>query len=139
MGALDQGSTGGIVTAAGPDAARAGTAAYVLSEDEKEFDCKQLTGRMQIRILEVRSSNPALASSGLSRAFQGASTAVFGGTKAALDPTGEHARDLAMIEAYNRELVAKDCRSYDLDLALSGSDTLPAPTIPPRAKAAAAN
>lgn len=139
IGALDQGSGDSIVTAAGPDRARGTGAAYVLSSDEKEYDCKQLTGRMQIRILELRSANPALATSGLSRTLQGASTAVFGGTKAGLDPTGEHARDLAMLEAYNRELAAKDCRSYDLDAALTGSDTLPAPGVAPRAKAASAN
>ena len=109
-----------------------------VSEGEPELDCKKLTGRMQIRILEMRTFATASQTSGLSRTMHAAGKSVFGGTSAGIDPKGEHARDYAMLESYNRQLVSQDCRSFDLQKSLAGQDTPPQPTVdaPSKSKAA---
>ena len=46
------------------------------------------------------------------------------------DPEGQHRRDLAMLEAYNRQLASKNCKTFDLAAALKASDpnSTPEPT-----------
>ncbi len=110
---------------------------YTLNAQEKGLDCKRLTGKIQIRILELRTYASQTQASALSRTLQAASKPVFGGTSAGIDPNGEHARELAQIDAYNRELAAKDCRSFNLAAALASSDVPPAPTVMPMSKSAA--
>ena len=128
--------------AAGPAGRVAGErgqpAGYVLSADEQELDCKQLTGKMQIRILELRASGAIQTTSLLSRGMQSAARSTVGASAYGLDPNGQHGRDVAMLEAYNRELVAKDCRSYDLAKALSGTDMPPSAAVERPSKSAAA-
>ena len=123
---------------AGEATSSTATGGYTLSGEEKEYDCKRLTGKIQIRILELRTYASQRQATTLSRTLQAASTPVFGGASSGIDPKGEHARDLAQIDAYNRELAARDCRSFDLDAALASNDTPPAPTVPPMSKSAAA-
>jgi len=101
---------------------------YAMSDDEKGLDCKRLTGKIQIRILELRTYSTTSQTSALSRDLQSAQS-VFGGSKTGIDPNGEHARDLAMIEAYNRQLSAKGCKSFDLARELAGTST-PEATVP---------
>lgn len=133
-----------IAPAADPgDAPRAATStaaatAAGVSEGEPELDCKKLTGRMQIRILEMRTFATASQTSGLSRTMQAAGKSVFGGTSAGIDPKGEHARDYATLENYNRQLVSQDCRSFDIQQSIAGQDTPPQPTVaaPSKSKAA---
>ncbi len=126
-----------IAPAAGPNDALLTTAA-VVSEGEIELDCKKLTGRMQIRILEMRTFATSSQTSGLSRSLHAAGKTMFGGTSAGIDPKGEHARDYATLESYNRQLASQDCKSFDLQQTLAGQDTPPQPTIdaPSKSKAA---
>ncbi len=126
-----------IAPAAGPSDTPITTAA-VVSVEEPELDCKKLTGRMQIRILEMRTFATANQTSGLSRTMHAASKTMFGGTSSGMDPNGEHARDYATLENTNRQLVTQDCRSFDLQQTLAGQDTPPQPTVdaPSKSKAA---
>lgn len=112
--------------------------AAAVSEVEPELDCKKLTGRMQIRILETRTFATTSQTSGLSRTMHAAGKSVFGGTSAGIDPKGEHGRDYAALENYNRQLVSQDCRSFDIQQSLAGQDTPPQPTVdaPSKSKAA---
>jgi hypothetical protein len=131
--------TGGlsIAPAAGPTSApepKSGLA----RENEAEIDCKKLTGRMQIRILEMRTYAVTDQTSGLSRSMHSAGKTVFGGTSAGIDPQGEHARDLAELEMHNRQLASQDCKSYDIQQSLAGQDTPPQPTVDPPSKSKAA-
>lgn len=117
---LDTGTTATIVPAGAPTAMTASAAAgsYQLSADELELDCKKLSGRMQIRILEIRDFHERATATFAARALQSGATSVFGGPSAGTDPKGAYARDRAMLDAYNRQLIAKGCKSYDLDAEL---------------------
>lgn len=122
--------TGSLLT---PVAASAATSTYVLSADEQALECKQLMGRMQIRILEIRDYNERNNTTIASRALQSGVGTVFGGSTSGLDPNGRYAKDRAMLEGYNKQLVAKGCKSYDLDAELTPKDfrVSPSATIKP--------
>jgi hypothetical protein len=97
-------------------APRAG-ARYVLSADEKGLDCRRLTGRMKIRIVQMKSLADLPRSSELSRSMHAAHGEIAGGIGASstgADPAADDARSRAMLEAYNRELAAKGCKTLDL-------------------------
>ena len=130
-----QPSTASVLTPAA--ASTSASAGYVLSADEQALECKQLTGRMQIRILEVRDYNERNATTAVSRALQSGVTSLFGGSTAGSDPQAQTAKDRAMLDAYNRQLAAKSCKTYDLDAELRQSDfrVTPAATIAPDKKA----
>ncbi len=137
-GAPDAGGLS-IAPAAGPSEATViTTTAAVVSGDEPELDCKKLTGRMQIRILELRTFATTSQTSGLSRTMHSAGKTMFGGTSAGIDPKGEHARDYATLENYNRQLISQDCKSFDIQQTLAGQDSPPQPTVdaPSKSKAA---
>jgi hypothetical protein len=102
--------------------------AYVLSANELDYDCKQLTGRMQIRILAIRDYNTENNSSLAARALQSGSAVALGGSKAGTQPDRDYTRDRAMLEAYNRQLAAKSCKTYDLDAELQPKDFRVTPT-----------
>lgn len=108
---------------------------YVLSAAEQELDCKKLTGRMQIRILEIRDFNERSQSTGLSRVLQSGVAAVTGGSTAGTDPSGQYATDRSMLDAYNKQLAAKGCKTYDLEAELKPKDFKETPnaTIKPAA------
>lgn len=101
---------------------------YGLSATELEYDCKQLTGRMQIRLLAIRDYSATNNTTAASRALQSGSTATFGGTSVGTDPSGAYARDVAMLEAYNRQLAAKNCNTFDLASELQPKDFRETPT-----------
>lgn len=139
QGNLSSGTPLEAPLAPGASAGATGTvtkSGYALSADEQALECKQLTGRMQIRILELRDYNERNRSTMLSRALQ-TGTATFGGPKAGLDPDGTYATDMARLEAYNQQLAAKGCKTYDLESQLQPQDyrVTPTATIKPAAGA----
>ena len=109
-----------VSTSAGAAEPVAGS--YALSASEQELDCKQLTGRMQIRILEIRDYNERNTTTLASRAMQSAVTGIIGGTSTGKDPSGAYAKDRAMLDAYNRQLAVKGCKTYNLDDELKPKD-----------------
>jgi hypothetical protein len=111
---------GGVVTGALPG--------YQLSAEELGFDCKKLTGTMQIRILQIRGYDTNRKASAAARGMQTFATPIWGGTKEGVDPDGQYRRDLAMLEAYNRLLADKQCPTFDLAAELATKeDTTPGP------------
>ena len=102
---------------------------YQLSEEELKFDCKKLTGTMQIRILQMRGYDTNKKTSTVARSLQSLTTPIFGGTKEGVDPDGQYVKDRAMLEAYNRQLGVKQCKTFDLDaeLAIKSTDVTPTP------------
>jgi hypothetical protein len=102
---------------------------YQLSEEELKFDCKKLTGTMQIRILQMRGYDTNKKTSTVARSLQSLTTPIFGGTKEGVDPDGQYLKDRAMLEAYNRQLGVKQCKTFDLDaeLAIKSTDVTPTP------------
>lgn len=133
MGALSQGGVG-YAPADGPGgetsaAAAASGETYKLTPEEAELDCKKLAGRVQIRILEFRSGLKPEEASTIARTIQSAN-AMFGGPTAGLNATAEHQRDAAQLQAFNKQLADKNCRSFDIAKALTSTDTVPSPTVP---------
>jgi len=102
---------------------------YQLSEEELKFDCNKLTGTMQIRILQMRGYDTNKKTSTVARSLQSLTTPIFGGTKEGVDPDGQYVKDRAMLEAYNRQLGVKQCKTFDLDaeLAIKSTDVTPTP------------
>lgn len=124
----DTPTPGGVVTGALP------SGGYQLSDDELKFDCKKLTGTMQIRILQMRGYDSNKKASAAARGIQTWATPIWGGTKEGVDPDAQYQKDLAMLEAYNRQLAAKKCKTFDLATELNTkTDTTPQPHDPAKA------
>jgi len=107
-------------------------AGYQLSEEELKYDCRKLTGLIQIRILQMRGYDANKKASTAARNMQAVATPIFGGTREGLDPDGQHHKDLAMLEAYNQRLASKNCKTFNLQAELAAKDdTTPVPQKPP--------
>lgn len=114
-----------------PDAFKAGEP-YVLASDEQALDCKKLTGRMQLRILQIRDASTRKGSSGLSQTVQKTTVPVFGGTSRGADPGNDLARDQAWLEAANKQLAAKNCATFDLEAEMQPRSFRDTPTPVPK-------
>jgi hypothetical protein len=110
---------------------------YTLTAEELALDCRKLTGRMQVRILQIRDYSERGGSTGLSHAMQTATTSVLGGTKEGADPASRYARDRAVLEAYNNQLAAKGCPTFNLVAELKPRGVMETPS--PVAKTSAPN
>lgn len=106
---------------------------YGLSAKEMELNCKELTGRMQLRILEIRDYEARKNTSALSHGLQTGATSILGGTSAGVDPADIYVEDRARLQAYNQRLAALNCKSYDLAAELQPKDVMvtPTPVNPP--------
>ena len=102
---------------------------YQLTAEEQKYDCRKLTGQMQIRILQMRGYDSRKKSSMAARGVQSITTPIFGGTKEGTDPDGQYRKDLAQLEAFNQQLAAKKCKTFDLqaELASTENDATPTP------------
>ena len=105
---------------------------YVASESERGLDCKQITGRMEVRILEIRDYNERQRASGFSNFVQTAVTSTLGGPQGPVP----YAQEVARLKAYNELLKAKDCQSFDLDAELQPKAVSETPSATVKAHAA---
>ncbi len=107
---------GGCASAPAPDAALVVTPAPV-----EAFDCKKVTGQMQVRILQIRGFDASKA--------QGSTIASMFGAKS---PADRYAAEKAWLEASNAKLAEKNCATFDLAKELSTHDNrhTPIPTPP---------
>jgi hypothetical protein len=94
---------------------RPASAAYQLTADELKYDCKRLTGRMQVRLLQVRDQREQTLTSSTAQALQSTIVPVLGGSPVGANPADDYKRDRAWLEAYNAQLAAKKCPTYNLD------------------------
>jgi len=134
-GGCAQALPGGTPTArkVAPDTSGAYEAgAYRLSADELALDCKKLAGRMQVRILQIRDTDTRQPTTALSQGLQSAVTPVFGDATYGASTQGDLARDRAVLEAYNAQLKAKGCGTFDLDAELASRDTTHTPRPQPK-------
>lgn len=104
------------------------TETYQLTKGEKALDCKKLTGRMQVRILQIRDFEERETQSFVSRGVQAAAHPVLGTNTTGGDPTGQVSRDRAKLRAYNQQLIAKGCKSFNLDAELKPKPVTVTPT-----------
>ncbi len=94
----------------------------------EELNCRQITGRMQVSILEYRDFANQPKSSSLARGLQSAISSVFGGSNRGTDPEGEYAAALNKLRGDNQKLADKGCPTFDLEKELK----TPAGGPPPR-------
>ena len=92
---------------------------YLLSADEKKQDCRRLRGRMQIRILQVRSARTRAPTTVTSRVMQKSLTPIYGGTRYGADTDADMRRDIAQLKAYNARLGELKCPTVDLERELN--------------------
>jgi hypothetical protein len=99
---------------------------------DDKLNCKQISGRMQVRILQLRGFEDRKQASGFARGIQSGMAATFGNLSHGTDPQGVYADDIKSLHAYNQRLVAMGCKSYDLESELKKTDPLetPSPTVP---------
>ncbi len=99
---------------------------YHLSAEEEGFDCKDLTGLMQVRILDVRDYEARR------RVTPGtvlqSTLSFFGVAPASGDLDARYTADRARLEAYNQRLAAKKCPAFDLAQELKPRDVTETPT-----------
>lgn len=88
---------------------------YHLSEDEKKLDCKKLRGRIQIRILQVRSVRKSQPPSTVAQLMQRSLTPIYGGTNYGAAPESDLKRDMAQIEALNARMGELKCPTIDIE------------------------
>jgi hypothetical protein len=127
---LPEGGAPGTAPAA-PSAGATGalpSESYVLSAEELALSCRKLTGRMQVRILQIRDYEQRPKPSPVSRLAQRAATSLHGGSRHEVDPDGEYRRDRAVLEAYNRRLAEKKCKTFDLSAELRPKSVRETPT-----------
>lgn len=99
---------------------------------DDKLSCKQIAGRMQVKIMELRGATSEKQASALARGIQSGLAATFGNLSHGADPQGEYEADIKQLHEHNQRLVALGCKSYDLDAELRKRDIddLPAPTVP---------
>jgi hypothetical protein len=98
---------------------------YEMSTDEKAMDCKRLTGSMQITISRMRDPYSRAGPSVGARVAQSTATPVLGGSALSADRERLNARERAKLEAYNRELATRNCKTLDIEAELSRSPEPP--------------
>jgi hypothetical protein len=91
---------------------------YEMSSTEKAMDCKRLSGSMQITISRLRDSHIRAEPSATAAATQKMAAPVFGGSAIGADRQAVYARERAKLDAYNRELSAKGCKTVDIEAEL---------------------
>jgi hypothetical protein len=103
--------------------------------DEQKMTCKQLSGRVQVLILQLRGSGSSRKASGLSLGLHSAFASTIGTTATGDDPVGDNAADMKKLRDYNERLVSMKCKSYDLDYELKQTDPHETPSarvLPPK-------
>ena len=96
-----------------------GEGTYELSELDKARDCKRTLGSMQLIITRLKDPVFRAEPSTVSSSLQTGSAAIAGGSARGADRQAEYARERARLEAYNRLLASKNCKTMDIDAELA--------------------
>lgn len=101
---------------------------YHLTEQEQKLDCRQLTGSVTLKILQMRAAGDRVQASTAATATQAALRPFRGGTTLAMDNAVDYKQDRARLETLNRRLAEKNCRTFDIGAELKpGNTAQPAP------------
>ncbi|MDX2156293.1 MAG: hypothetical protein SFW09_07265 [Hyphomicrobiaceae bacterium] len=100
---------------------------YSLSEQEQKLNCKQLTGSITIKIVQMRDARNRIQPSAIASAAQTTVRPIVGGSAYGASIDEDLRTDRARLEALNRQLAAKSCPTFDLD-----GDLAPGNKNPPR-------
>ncbi|MGE0699752.1 MAG: hypothetical protein AB7O57_11705 [Hyphomicrobiaceae bacterium] len=100
---------------------------YSLTDQERQLDCKRLTGSMSIKIVQMRDAVNRPRPSAIAANAQALARPIVGGTTYGQDIEADLKRDRARLDALNGQLAAKKCPTFDID-----ADLAPGNTNPPR-------
>ena len=112
-----------------------GAGVYALTDQERQLDCKRLTGSITIKILQMRDAGNRTKPSAIASKTQATVQPIFGGTTYGHDLAADLRRDRARLEALNGQLVAKKCPAFDLDAELAPGNTNPPRPVKHKGKA----
>jgi hypothetical protein len=98
---------------------------YEMSADEKAMDCKRITGSMQISISRMKDTYGRMEPSMGAWAAQSTATPLFGGSSIGANRERVFARERAKLEAYNRELATRNCKTLDIEAELARAPDAP--------------
>lgn len=96
---------------------------YVLTDADRELDCKVIRGRMKVAIFHLQSHRDMPSSTVLSRNMQSAAAGIFGGTTYGTNPQAIVDKETARLKAYNSLLKDQDCATFDLQKELAPTIT----------------
>ena len=102
-----------------PSGEMTGEGSYELSDLDKARDCKRTLGSMQISIARLKDPAFRVEPSVVSSTMQSGSASLSGGSGRGSDRQSEYARERARLEAYNRLLASKNCKTLDIDAELA--------------------
>ena len=92
---------------------------YEMADQEKQMDCKRITGSMMITIGRLKQRSTEVASSDLAIAANQTVKPFVRHSNKGLDRDAEYTRDRARLDAYNEHLAAKGCRKVDIEAELA--------------------
>ena len=102
---------------------------YRLTAEDKALPCSKINGRIQLRILHLRHLEHGEKPSQISQSMRQTTNSI--GVWSAPDSSAPQtrARDLALLEAYNRRLAELNCPTFDIkaDLANRDINHIPSP------------
>lgn len=108
---------------------------YDLTEQEQKLGCKELSGSITVKILQMRDAPSRSDPSLFAKAAQNTTRPLTGATRHGGDVAADLARDRARLETLNRRLAEKNCRTFDLEAELKpGNTAQPQPVGDPKPK-----
>ncbi len=104
------------------------TGTYSLTDQEQKLDCKHLTGGVTIKILQMREAGERAKPSDAAKMAQETVKKFKNSTTYGADMDADYKRDRARLETMNKELAAKNCRTFDIEAELApGNTAVPQP------------
>jgi hypothetical protein len=92
---------------------------YEMSPDELAMDCKRMTGSMKITISRLRDSAGRPGGSSLAESAHKTVPLIMQGSTAGADRQASLSRERAKLDAYNRQLAARNCKTLDIDAEMA--------------------
>ena len=110
---------------------------HTMTPDDLALDCPRLTGRIQVRIRQLRGALSDERTTEVARSLQAVASPIFGGTSRGINPDADNARDLGIIVAYNQRLIEKKCPAYNLEAEFAPGNTAQPKAVKPAKSPAA--
>jgi hypothetical protein len=98
---------------------------YEMSKDELAMDCRRMTGSMKITISRLRDAEGRKGGSALAESTHKVAPLITQGSTVSADRQGSLARERAKLDAYNRQLAARNCKTLDIDAELARAQEPP--------------
>jgi hypothetical protein len=92
---------------------------YELSQDEMAMDCRRMTGSMNITISRLRDAEGRKGGSALAESAHKTMPLITQGSTASADRQTTMSRERAKLDAYNRHLATRNCKTLDIDAELA--------------------